>query len=71
MSPFLIGKNSNSGDLAVRADIMNDLASDFGLRKPSDLGVANTMDFGGDASLQSAPSNILTLPKPRRQNRVH
>ena len=71
LSPFLIGKNSNSGDLAVRADIMNDLASDFGLRKPSDLGVANTMDFGGDASLQSAPSNILTLPKPKRQNRVH
>ena len=45
---------------------MNDLASDFGLRKPSDLGVVNTMDFGGDASLQSAPSNILTLPKPKR-----
>ena len=39
---------------------MNDLASDFGLRKQSDLGEANTMDFGGDASLQSAPSNILT-----------
>jgi len=50
---------------------MNDLASDFDLRKQSDLGDANTMDFGGDASLQSAPSNILTLPKPRRQNRVH
>ena len=55
----------------MRADIMNDLASDFGLRKPSDLGEVNTMDFGGDASLQSAPSNILTLPKPKRQNRVH
>ena len=71
LSPFLIGKNSNSGDLAVRADIMNDLASDFGLRKQSDLGEANTMDFGGDDSMQFAPSNILTLPKPRRQNRVH